>query len=1417
MKISAAIIFTALCLILSGTLTGQVIYVDINTSGNNNGTSWGNAYNNLHTALNNAEYGDSIWVAQGTYLTTLTNDRTIAFEIPNGVRLMGGFEGTETSIAQRDWPNHPTILSGDIAVPGDTTDNAYTVVYAFNSDASTLIDGFTIEYGNADDVQSSSSSPGKNGGGLFLIAQGPGRKNQLQVKNCIFKNNTALFEGGGLAAVSNNSSGVLPKVSHCTFLNNSSNSFGAALSVSGKQLNSGKLIIEECFFDQNIVDGGGGGINLRVNGVDSIVLRNNHFYKNFANVGAGIHLFTLSGGTSFQLDSCHFEQNHASNRGVVYHVSIPSGKEINKVSNCMFYQNTGNIFFSENVDLFFPDKTYLISNTTIRDNVGADDLNSNGLLFFNQFHLKINQSLFYENTYRRNLFVINESTSASTNTLILNSNFIDNLDDLDEGGLFSFFGNTASSSTPSQVNMINSIFYKNTPAGRLGSSLFSNVNIRNSYLDVNNCDNLFILESQDNYPSQIFCDGSNLFQVPLLFKDYPKGNFTLMSCSPLINAGNNAMVNMEGLMKDAVMHPRIQDDTVDIGIFEQVQFKYEVNEVEKVRCVGGSDGSFDISLQGQDSLALLWSKATETGTLLDSLSAGSYTFFFSDGDGCMDTFQLDLEEVDSLFVVSEVDNVSCNGLNNGRITALPEGGTYPYFYEWSTGDTDSVYSALGPGAYFLKLMDANGCMDTLSALVEEPPALSLNAESIAPACLDGEDGSAAVITFGGISPYSYEWSDGQQDSLATDLQATQYSVTVSDANACTEVLIVDVPPAVPIEVMTSSTPVSCHNGSDGVATAIGMGGQPPFQYQWSSGASDSISLSLSAGSYELTVIDANHCRDSVEVFITEPDSFFMNFSVTEPSCFGFSDGSSVALPFGATPPFDFEWSNQLTGPANINLNTGLYAISVSDANNCMYTDSIWIGEPEKIEIEVMEEDSPCFGLPGGEATPLVNGEFPPFNFMWSNGTFDSVAENLAAGDYSLTVVDANNCIDSVTFSISEFPPIEVAFEVEKPLCFEDSNGMITATATGGNIPYAYKWETGEIGPKAKELSAGTYVLWITDGNSCKDTFSVEVEEADSLLIQIFQQDVSCYTFQDGFAVAEVNYLLPPYSFNWSNGEQDSIANDLSNGLYTVTVTNGNNCENVTSVFINQPAPLQAGLSKRNISCFDSEDGHVIATPIGGTAPYFYEWAGTTVIDSILSGLAVGMYFVTVEDVNGCIKNDSITLLQPAPLSFDTVIFHASSSIAEDGSVVLDNVEGGTLPYNYSWSTGDTTTSLNMVAPGSYVLTITDANDCIYEFSFEVDVASNLAAPTVAKRDYRVFPNPIEAGGTLFIKSETINGKPPKVYFFDLLGREHRLSGKLISDKLQIELPQEFKSGVYFVGIEFDDFKMTAKVIVLDPF
>ena len=316
--------------------TPKTIYVNASAAGANDGTSWTNAYTELNTALGAANTGDEVWVVAGTYKPTTGADRTISFAIPSGVKVYGGFTGTESLLNQRDWKNNVCTLSGDIGTGGDNSDNSYHVVTFTNAANTTILDGFSITEGNAD-----GGSPFDSGAGIYNDGNGAGNSSSPQITNCIINENNAGNNGGGLYNYGEQGT-ASPKLTNCTISENSAGNIGGGIVNDGKDGTSSPDLIN-CIISGNSALHGGGLMNNGDSGVSNPKLTNCIIGGNSAtNYGGGIFNYSCNVGATCNpsLTNCTINGNNAGIYGGAIFNQTSSSTCIPDLTSCIVWGNS---------------------------------------------------------------------------------------------------------------------------------------------------------------------------------------------------------------------------------------------------------------------------------------------------------------------------------------------------------------------------------------------------------------------------------------------------------------------------------------------------------------------------------------------------------------------------------------------------------------------------------------------------------------------------------------------------------------------------------------------------------------------------------------------------------------------------------------------------------------------------------------------------------------------------------------------------------------------------------------------------------------------------------------------------------------------------------------------------------------------
>jgi len=279
-------------------------------------------------------------------------------------------------------------------------------------------------------------------------------------------------------------------------------------------------------------------------------------------------------------------------------------------------------------------------------------------------------------------------------------------------------------------------------------------------------------------------------------------------------------------------------------------------------CGGDMDGSAMVSIIGSNgSYTVMWSTGDTTETIT-GLSGGAYGIEVTDSAGCKSADAVGVMEPDTLMIWTMEWDVTCNGDDDAYAEVMLVGGTAPFWYNWSTGDTTDIISGLSSGSYAVTVTDDNNCWEIDSAIITEPLVIAPKLTGTDVTCKGDNDGTAVSTPDGGTSPYWYNWSTGDTTSDLSSLSAGTYTLTVTDDDNCwVEASVVVSEPAAVLSVLASATNETSASANDGTASAVANGGTPTYSYKWSNGGGGSQITGLDAGMYTATVTDANGCRD----------------------------------------------------------------------------------------------------------------------------------------------------------------------------------------------------------------------------------------------------------------------------------------------------------------------------------------------------------------------------------------------------------------------------------------------------------------------------------------------------------------------------------------------------------------------------
>ncbi|RMG77871.1 MAG: hypothetical protein D6714_19175, partial [Bacteroidetes bacterium] len=465
----------------------------------------------------------------------------------------------------------------------------------------------------------------------------------------------------------------------------------------------------------------------------------------------------------------------------------------------------------------------------------------------------------------------------------------------------------------------------------------------------------------------------------------------------------------------------------------------QTDTLVNVLCHGGNTGMAAASATGGDGQYLFaWSTGDSTA-VINELFAGTYFLTVTDGENCSATDTFLIAQPSQLEPGLVTTDESAFMANDGKIDAFPAGGTPPYTFLWSNGDTAASVGPLAPGNYALTLTDAHNCETFATTTVNSFQCQisgDISVQNIT--CHGQSDGSLTLQIQQATPPVSFLWSNGDTSQTLTGLPPGTYSVTATDADQCPISRSATLTEPAPLLLNLTISDETAAQANDGAASVLPSGGTPPWSVLWSTGDTSLTVTGLSPGLYSITLTDAMNCQESqtFEVLAFGCD-LMVSADTTHISCFGANDGAAAVQVSGGTTPYIYVWSNGGNSASQSGLAPGNYSVTITDADNCSIEKNFTIAEPEALVIQqdtILHAD--CEDHSNGMAAVSATGGTGNVGFLWSNGQTGSVADQLAPGIYSVTASDENQCSDSLEIEIEvqdNEPPVVLTQNIHRTL------------------------------------------------------------------------------------------------------------------------------------------------------------------------------------------------------------------------------------------------------------------------------------------------------------------------------------------------------------------------------------------------
>ncbi|MEO5641696.1 MAG: SprB repeat-containing protein [Bacteroidia bacterium] len=469
-------------------------------------------------------------------------------------------------------------------------------------------------------------------------------------------------------------------------------------------------------------------------------------------------------------------------------------------------------------------------------------------------------------------------------------------------------------------------------------------------------------------------DASGSFASPVTIGTLP-GNAATGIINAIIPAGTLPGNGYRIRVKSSAPAIDGADNGVDISI-GGVGLSYTVTDIT---CNGNGNGAVNTTItSGVGPFTYSWSTSATTPSI-SGLSGGTYSLTVTDNGGCSTTISAVVNEPAPLTGNATSTNVQCNGDANGAVNLAVGGGTMPYSFSWSNSATAQNISGISVGTYSVSITDNQGCTQTASATITEPPVLNVSATSTNVNCNGGTNGTANLNVTGGTFPYSYFWNNAATTQNLTNLIAGSYSVTITDNNGCLQNTSVTITEPAGMNVTVTSMDVNCNGGNNGSANLNVTGGTFPYSFSWSNTAITQNISNVAAGTYSVIITDNAGCSQTSSVTITAPSAVTVAASSTNVNCSGGSNGTASLTVNGGVSPYSYSWSNSATTQNISALTAGTYTVLITDNNGCTQTSSVTITAPSAVTVAASSTNVNCNGGGNGTASLTVNGGVSPYS------------------------------------------------------------------------------------------------------------------------------------------------------------------------------------------------------------------------------------------------------------------------------------------------------------------------------------------------------------------------------------------------------------------------------------------------------
>ncbi|HQQ93674.1 MAG TPA: gliding motility-associated C-terminal domain-containing protein [Bacteroidia bacterium] len=773
-----------------------------------------------------------------------------------------------------------------------------------------------------------------------------------------------------------------------------------------------------------------------------------------------------------------------------------------------------------------------------------------------------------------------------------------------------------------------------------------------------------------------------------------------------------------------------------------------------------SNGSATVTAAGGNGgYTYNWAPAGGSASVASSLAPGNYTVTVTDVKSCTASATASIAFIVNVTVTPiGAGGILCNGSVTGQASVNVSGGSGPYSFTWTAGfgttlNTQAVNTLSGNVVYTVIAADSStpsSCSNSSTIQINSPPAMTITTSQTMVTCFGFTNGAISATLSGGTPPLSGTWTSPPPTSTSTaansifNLHVGVYTLNVRDFNLCPAQRTVNITSPTSITVtFTNTNPTGCLSNNGSICATASGGSGAGYTYSLSPpNSTNAIGCfsGLGGGAYSMKVTDGSGCNTTSITSLTNPTSPTLSMNSVSVACNASLTGVITVTASGSSPfTFSISPAPGATVSSSPNftasgLGNGVYFVTAVDNNSCSTTQTLNIAQPSSLTLNGTPTNLLCNGISTGSITVAPSGATPGYTYSWlpaasiTSGQGTQTVTGLAAGNYTLNITDANNCLTQHTFTLTQPSAIAFTATTHSLACNSNCNGSITVVANGGTGALNYSWTaagggtlSGSATNTVSGLCANTvanpfYSLAITDNNTCTASGTFTLTQPSAITATVNVLSPSCSNSCNAVATVTANGGTPTYSFAWSSSPSTaSTLGALCSGNYSATVIDANGCSTVTAFTVTAPAAFSASLTPVNPLCNNSCNGSITSTLSGaqGTVSYLWSPGGSTVANpGSLCASPTPVYTLVATDQNACQASMTATLVNPPAMVAAISGTNPSCHSGTNGiaAVSVTNAVGATT---FSWSAGGQTTQVaSGLSPNLvYTVFVTDNNAC----------------------------------------------------------------------------------------------------------